>query len=133
MIELINGVENFSCVPDITLFPDLKDSKRDFQIVANSPGRSLTRSLWVYIYIYIYIFFFFLRNLVVPLDLVHVSVTQNGIEWTVQIVDLFTTLVISVSMSTSVSAMKLSNKSMYFENFYFKTNLEKICNNKNSM
>ena len=85
------------------------------------------------IYIYIYIYFFFLRNLVVPLDLVHVSVTQNGIEWTVQIVDLFTTLVISVSMSTSVSAMKLSNKSMYFENFYFKTNLEKICNNKNSM
>ena len=58
MIELINGVENFSCVPDITFFPDLKDSKRDFQIVANSPGRSLTRSLWIYIYIYIFFFFF---------------------------------------------------------------------------
>ena len=86
VIELINGVENFSCVPDITFFPDLKDSKTDFQIVANSPGRSLTRSLWIYIYIYI--FFFFLRNLVVPLELVHVSVTQNGIEWIVQVAQL---------------------------------------------
>ena len=59
VIELINGVENFSSVPDITFFPDLRDIKRDLQVVANSPGRSLTGSLWRYIYIYIYIFFFF--------------------------------------------------------------------------
>ena len=54
VIDLINGVENFSSVPDITSFPDLRDIKRDLQVVANSPGRSLIGSQ---IYIYIFVFF----------------------------------------------------------------------------
>ena len=54
VIEVINGVENFSSVPDITSFPDLKDIKRDLQVVANSPGRSLIGSLWIYIYMFFF-------------------------------------------------------------------------------
>ena len=59
-----------------------------------------------------------------------IGVLLSNIEWNrmgcagCSVVDLFIILVNSETMSTSISAVKLSNKPMYFENFLFGNDFE---------